>query len=110
MQGATRKVLEGLRDKRKGLLALDELATLVDEILADLPHLVDRELVVLDHETPLPKSAVGGGGAADLHTYAQPHRATLTKGDRGAPPKEFGGALPALPVGIRPLELSGCRP
>ena len=67
MQGATRKVLEGLRDKRKGLLALDELATLVDEILADLPHLVDRELVVLDHETLLPESTVGGGGCRSTH-------------------------------------------
>lgn len=49
MQGAARKALEGLRDKRKWLSELDELATLVDEILVDLPHLVDRELVVLDH-------------------------------------------------------------
>jgi chromosome segregation ATPase len=41
-----RKELDGLRDRRRRLSELDELASEVDEYLADLPHLVDREPVV----------------------------------------------------------------
>lgn len=54
--GAARE-LAGLRDRRGRLRELDELAREVDEHLADLPHLVDREPVVRDHETvPEPRT------------------------------------------------------
>ena len=56
-----RKELDGLRDRRRRLSELDELASEVDEYLADLPYLVDREPIVREYETVPPEPDDGGG-------------------------------------------------
>jgi hypothetical protein len=57
---AARRELEGLRDRRRRLSELDELAREVDAYLADLPNLVDREPVVREYETAPPEPDDGG--------------------------------------------------
>jgi hypothetical protein len=57
---AARRELGGLRDRRERLHRLDELAREVDEHLADLPHLIDREPVIREYETVPPEPRLEG--------------------------------------------------
>jgi hypothetical protein len=60
-KGAARRELDRMRDRRRRLSELDELAREVDEYLADLPYLVDRKQVVREYETVPPDPDDGGG-------------------------------------------------
>jgi hypothetical protein len=69
-KGTARRELEGLRDRRRMLSELDELAAPVDEFLTDLPHFVDREPVIREHQTvPLEREpGLDGGGRLPIYT------------------------------------------